>query len=38
MVTPAVSLTPDLQIIVNPGGDSSVDTAIVASIRLEIVF
>lgn len=38
MVTPAVSLTPDLQIIVNPGGDSGVDTAIVASIRLEIVF
>lgn len=38
MLTPAVSLTPDLQLIVNPGGDSSVDAALVASIRLEIVF
>ncbi len=36
-VTPAFSLKPDLQWIVNPGGDPSVDDALMATLRAEIV-
>lgn len=37
-ITPWASIKPDLQLIVNPGGDSSVDTAVVGSLRFEVVF
>lgn len=37
-LTPWASVKPDLQVIVNPGGDSDVDNAVVGSIRVEIAF
>ncbi|MBL9079037.1 MAG: carbohydrate porin [Planctomycetes bacterium] len=37
-VTPAFSLKPDLQWIVNPGGDPGLDDALVATLRAELVF
>lgn len=36
-LTPAFSLKPDLMLIVNPGGDPSLDDALVATLRAEIV-
>ena len=37
-LTPAVSVKPDLQIILNPSGDPTASDAIVGALRLEIVF
>lgn len=37
-LTPWVSVKPDLQVIANPGGDRSLDTALVGTLRLEVVF
>ncbi|QQS08593.1 MAG: carbohydrate porin [Phycisphaerales bacterium] len=37
-LTPAISLTPDLQYIMNPSGVSTVDDAIVAGLRAAITF
>lgn len=37
-LTPAVSLKPDLQYILNPGGDSSADDVLVALLRFEVLF
>lgn len=37
-ITPAISLKPDLQYIVNPSGDPTVDDALVGLLRLEITF
>ncbi len=36
-LTPAISVKPDLQYIVNPGGDPSLEDALVATLRVEIV-
>jgi len=36
-VSPAFSLKPDLQFVVNPGGDPSLDDALVATLRAELV-
>lgn len=35
-LTPALSLKPDLQYILNPGGDPSLDDALVATLRIEL--
>lgn len=37
-LTPAVSLTPDLQVIFDPSGDPNIDTAVVGAIRLLVAF
>ncbi|MCA9293345.1 MAG: carbohydrate porin [Phycisphaerales bacterium] len=37
-LTPAVSVKPDLQFVFNPGGDSTVDDAVVGGVRVEIAF
>lgn len=37
-LTPCLSLTPDLQYIVNPGGDAGVRDAVVGAIRFELAF
>ncbi len=37
-LTPAISLTPDLQYIMNPSGVSTVDDAIVAGLRAAVTF
>ncbi|RMH27137.1 MAG: carbohydrate porin [Planctomycetota bacterium] len=37
-LTPAVSVKPDLQLILNPGGDPTISDALVGTLRLEIVF
>lgn len=37
-LTPWISVKPDLQVIWNPGGDSSIDTTVVGGLRFEIVF
>lgn len=37
-LTPWISLKPDVQVILNPGGDGRAETAVVASLRAEIVF
>ncbi|MCA8976894.1 MAG: carbohydrate porin [Planctomycetes bacterium] len=37
-LTPAISIKPDLQYIMGPGGDPSVDDALVGALRVEIVF
>jgi carbohydrate-selective porin OprB len=38
MVTPAIFVQPDLQYIINPGGDASVDNALVGGVRIGIAF
>ncbi len=37
-VTPAMSLKPDLQYVLNPSGDPSVDDALVGMVRMELTF
>ena len=37
-VTPAISVKPDLQYILNPGGDGSADDVLVALLRVEVLF
>lgn len=37
-ITPAVSITPDIQFLLDPGGDESVTDPIVFSIRLQVAF
>jgi len=37
-VTPWLHITPDLQIIDNPTGSKSVDTAVVAGVRMHMEF
>ena len=37
-VTPAVFVQPELQYIVNPSGDSSIDNALVGGIRVGVTF
>ncbi len=37
-LTPWASIKPDIQFIVNPGGDSGIDDALVGSLRFEVVF
>lgn len=37
-VTPYFSVKPDLQYILNPGGDASLDNALVLTIRLTVAF
>lgn len=37
-VTPALSLKPDLQYVINPGGDPTIDDALVGMLRLELTF
>jgi porin len=37
-VTPWIALKPDLQYIVNPGGDADVNDAVVGTLRIEVVF
>ncbi|MFO1076509.1 MAG: carbohydrate porin [Planctomycetota bacterium] len=37
-LTPAISLKPDLQFIVDPGGDPTVDDALVGTLRFEFTF
>ncbi len=37
-ITPCVSVTPDLQVIFDPSGDSNIDTAVVGQLRLIISF
>ncbi len=37
-VTPAVILRPDLQFVMNPGGDPALDDALVGMLRVEITF
>lgn len=37
-VTPAMSLKPDVQYVVNPGGDPTIDDALVGMLRVELTF
>jgi len=37
-ITPAISITADLQTIVHPSGDDGVDPAVVGSLRIQLVF
>ena len=37
-LTPAVILRPDMQYVMNPGGDPTLDDALVGMLRMEIVF
>jgi len=37
-LTPWITVTPDLQVIVNPNGDSSADTAVIAAMRVSVSF
>jgi porin len=37
-VTPAISVTPDVQYVINPSGSRDVDDAVVAQVRINIVF
>ncbi|MEM6853182.1 MAG: carbohydrate porin [Planctomycetota bacterium] len=37
-VTPWLSIKPDLQYIIHPGGDATVDDALVGTLRLELAF
>ena len=37
-LTPSVILRPDLQFVVNPGGDPTLDDALVGMLRMEITF
>ena len=37
-LTPFASIKPGLQVIFNPGGNDTIDTAVVGSIRFEVVF
>ena len=37
-VTPWLSIKPDLQYIIHPGGDATVDNALVGTLRLELAF
>lgn len=37
-LTPAMSLKPDLQYVINPSGDPSIDDALVGMIRMELTF
>lgn len=37
-LTPAVCVKPDLQFIINPGGDPSIENALVATLRVTVAF
>ncbi|GJQ28140.1 MAG: porin [Phycisphaerae bacterium] len=37
-LTGSVSVTPEVQVILNPGGDASLDDAVVGQVRFEVVF
>lgn len=37
-LTPAMSLKPDLQYVINPGGDPTIDDALVGMLRVELTF
>ena len=37
-LTPSVSLKPELQYVMNPGGQSGVDDVLVGLVRVEILF
>lgn len=37
-LTPAINIRPDIQFILNPGGDPTLDDAVVAGLRAEITF
>ena len=37
-ITPWVHLSPHVQVILNPGGDKNVDTAVVVGVRAQIEF
>lgn len=37
-VTPAMSIKPDLQYVLNPGGDPALDDAVVGGVRIEVAF
>lgn len=38
VLTPSVSITPDLQVIVNPSGDPAINDAVVGQIEFEVLF
>jgi porin len=37
-LTPWIALKPDVQYIVNPGGDADLTDAVVGTLRIEVVF
>lgn len=37
-VTPAVAIKPDIQYVIDPGGSSAVDDALVAGVRVQVTF
>ena len=37
-VTPWLAISPDFQYVTNPGGDSSIDDAVVLGIRMQLIF